>query len=66
MRFIAKIKRIGGSYMAVIPKKIAEAEHIVAEEEVDIEVKKAKKKTFGIFKGMPPFTKEDKFDTHHD
>ncbi len=70
MKMMTKTKKIGGSLMVVVPKKMVESENLSAGEEVEIEVKKVKKKDvtkfFGALKGIGPWTKEDKFDSHYD
>lgn len=64
MEVLTKLRKVGGSVMARIPKEILEQESLQPGETVRLEVKKAKKSAFGIAKGMRSFTKEDEFDTH--
>jgi len=52
--------------MVVVPKGIVDEEQLVEGQEVEIEVKKVKRKLWGICKGIGAWTKEDKFDTHYD
>ena len=70
MKMITKTKKVGGSLMVVVPKKMIDAANIKEGEEVEIEVRKVKKKDFrkyfGAFKGVGPWTKEDRFDSHYD
>lgn len=61
MEVLTKLRKVGGSVMARIPKEVLEQESLHPGETVKIEVKKAKVSGFGIFKGMRSFTKEDKF-----
>lgn len=64
MKMKTETKRIGGSLMVIIPKKIADAENICDGDIVDIDIRKGKQRTFGILKGIGPFVKEDKYDIH--
>ena len=57
---IVKARAIGGSIVVRIPAEIAKVENIREGELVKIEVEKAKKSYFGVFKGMKPF-KHEKF-----
>jgi hypothetical protein len=59
-----KSRKVGGSIVISIPKKVAEHEGIREGELLEIEVRKAKKDWFGAFKGIGPFTREDELDTH--
>ena len=61
MEVLTKLRKVGGSVMARIPKEVLEHESLHAGETVKLEVKKVKISGFGIFKGMRSFTKEDKF-----
>ncbi len=61
MEVLAKLRKVGGSVMARIPKEVLEQESLQPGEIVKLEVKKAKKSAFGTLKGMRAFTKEDKF-----
>ncbi len=61
MEVLTKLRKVGGSVMARIPKEILEQESLHEGEMVRLEVKKAKISAFGSLKGMMPFTKEDKF-----
>jgi len=54
-------RKVGGSLVVTIPKEIVKIEHLREDELVEIKVKKVKRSWFGAFKGMGPFTKEDKF-----
>ncbi len=62
MEGITKIKKVGGSLMATIPKGLARAEGLQPEQTVRIEIKKVKRSFRGILKGtgLTPWTKEDK------
>lgn len=64
MEVLTKLRKVGGSVMARIPKELVEQESLHPGETVRIEVKKVKRSGFGIFKGMRSFNKEDEFDTH--
>ena len=64
MEVLTKLRKVGGSIMARIPKEVLELESLQPGETVKLEVKKAKKSALGIAKGMRHFAKEDEFDTH--
>ena len=57
-------RRVGGSLMVPIPKEIAELEHIIPGEVVEIEVRKIKKDYFGALPGLKPLKKSEKWDIH--
>lgn len=59
MEGITKLRKVGGSIIATVPKKVIELEGLMAGQTVKIKVKKIKKSFFGIAKGIGPFTKED-------
>ncbi|MBI2559139.1 AbrB/MazE/SpoVT family DNA-binding domain-containing protein [Candidatus Woesearchaeota archaeon] len=61
MEVLTKLRKVGGSVMARIPKEVLEHESLHPGETVKIEVKKVKISGFGIFKGMRSFTKKDEF-----
>lgn len=61
MEVLTKLRRVGGSVMARIPKEVLEQESLQPGESVRLEVKKVKKSAFGSLKGMRSFTAEDKF-----
>lgn len=61
MEVLTKLRKVGGSVMARIPKEVLEQESLHPGETVKLEVKKMKKSAFGSLKGMRSFTKEDEF-----
>ena len=61
MEILTKLRKVGGSVMARIPKEVLEQESLHPGETVKLEVKKVKISGFGTLKGMRPFTKEDEF-----
>lgn len=61
MEVLTKLRKVGGSVMARIPKEVLESESLHPGETVKLEIKKVKISGFGIFKGMRSFTKEDEF-----
>lgn len=61
MEVLTKLRRVGGSVMARIPKEVLEQESLQPGETIRLEVKKVKKSAFGSLKGMRSFTAEDKF-----
>jgi len=60
MESITKIRRVGGSLVATLPKELVEAEKLQPEQTIKIQVKKVKKSFLGALKGIGPWTKEDK------
>lgn len=59
MEVLTKLRKVGGSVMARIPKEVLEQESLHSGETVKLEVKKVKKSGFGSLKGIGSFTKED-------
>jgi antitoxin component of MazEF toxin-antitoxin module len=55
---------VGGSIVISIPKKVVKHEGIREGELLEIDVRKAKKDSFGAFKGVGSFTRKDELDTH--
>ena len=66
MEVLTKLRRVGGSVMARIPKEVLERESLHPGETVKIEVKKAKIDGFGIFKGMKSFTQKERQEMWED
>ncbi len=60
MESVTKLRKVGGSIVATVPKKIIDLEGLMAGQIVKISVEKIKKSGFGALKGIGPFTKEDK------
>lgn len=61
MEVLTKLRKVGGSVMARIPKEVLEQESLQPGEIIKLEVKKLKKSAFGTLKGMRSFTKDDEF-----
>ena len=63
MRMTARTRRIGGSLMVIIPKEMVEVEQLSEGQEVEIQVKKVKKKDFsecfGMFKGIGSWSRAE-------
>lgn len=59
MEGITKLRRVGGSIVATVPKKLIELEGLMQGQTVKIKVERIKKSFFGAAKGIGPFTKED-------
>lgn len=56
-----KIKQWGNSLGLIIPREIAKREDLSAGDIVKLEISKERRiDAFGMFKGAPPFAKEDK------
>ena len=60
MKSVTKLRKVGGSLVATVPKKIIELEGFVPGQTVTIIVKRVKQSFFGIAKGIKPFTRGDK------
>ena len=59
MESVTKLRKVGGSIVATVPKKIIEVEGLMPGQIVKISVQRVKKSFFGAAKGVGPFTKED-------
>ena len=59
MEGITKLRKVGGSIVATVPKKVVELEGLIVGQTVKIKVEKIKKSGFGVLKGIGSFTKED-------
>ena len=60
MQSVTKLRKVGGSLVATVPKEIVELEGFIPGQMVKIELKKVRKSFFGAAKGIGPWTKEDK------
>lgn len=61
MEALTRTRKIGGSLSVTIPKEIVKEEMLIEGELIKIDIEKIKKSGFGLFKGIGPFTREDKF-----
>ena len=61
METLTKTRKIGGSLVVTLPKTLVDEEGLKPNQTVSITIKKVRKSGFGMFKGIGPFTKEDKF-----
>ena len=59
MESVTKLRKVGGSIVATVPKKIIDMEGFMPGQIVKIKVEKIKKSFFGAAKGIGSFTKED-------
>ena len=59
MEGVTKLRRVGGSIVATVPKKVVELEGLMPGQTVKINIKKIKKSFFGVAKGIGSFTRED-------
>ena len=59
MEGITKLRKVGGSIVATVPKKVIDIEGLMPGQTVKIKVEKIKKSFFGAAKGIGSFTKED-------
>jgi antitoxin component of MazEF toxin-antitoxin module len=61
MSFVSRAISVGGSIMITIPRSVVEMLNLHPNEQLELEVRKAKKSGFGMFKGtrLTKFTKED-------
>lgn len=56
---LTKTRKVGGSIVVTLPKKLVETQKIKENEYVEVTVKKCRKSGFGALKGMAPFTVKD-------
>jgi bifunctional DNA-binding transcriptional regulator/antitoxin component of YhaV-PrlF toxin-antitoxin module len=61
---VTKTRKVGGSLVVTIPKKLVESKKIREGEIVEIAINRIRKDGFGVFKGMKPFIEEDELNTH--
>ena len=61
---LTKTRKVGGSLVVTLPKKLVESQKIKEGEVVEVTVKKLRKAGFGSLKGIGPFTAEDEMNTH--
>ncbi|MBI4182088.1 MAG: hypothetical protein HY520_03925 [Candidatus Aenigmarchaeota archaeon] len=59
MESITRLRKVGGSLVATVPRQLIESQGLNPGELVKIRVEKVKKSYFGAAKGIGPFTKED-------
>ena len=60
MESITKLRKVGGSIMATVPKKLIDLEGLIPGQLVKIKIEKIRKSFLGAAKGIGSFTKEDK------
>ena len=60
MQSITKLRRVGGSIVATVPKELVEIEGLSPGQTVSIQIKKIKRSFLGAVKGIGSFTREDK------
>jgi antitoxin component of MazEF toxin-antitoxin module len=63
MKALTRIRAVGGSLVATIPKEIVEEEGLIENELVEIKVEKLRKSGFGLIRGIGKFTKKDELNT---
>ena len=59
MENVTRLRKVGGSVVATVPKNLIELEGLLPGQLVKIKVEKIKKSFFGAAKGVRSFTKED-------
>ena len=59
MESVTRLRKVGGSIVATVPKHVIELEGFVPGQMVKIKLEKVKKSGFGALKGIGSFTKED-------
>ena len=59
MESVTRLRKVGGSIVATVPKHVIDLEGLVPGQMVKIKLEKVKKSGFGALKGIGPFTKED-------
>ena len=57
-----KVRQVGGSLVATVPKEITESMNLHKNEIVRIDITRSKIDSFGALKGIGSFEKEDEFD----
>lgn len=62
---VVKTRKVGGSLVITLPKKLVESKKIKEGETLEITIKKVRKDGFGILRGMKPFTAADELTTHY-
>jgi bifunctional DNA-binding transcriptional regulator/antitoxin component of YhaV-PrlF toxin-antitoxin module len=60
---VTKTRKVGGSLVVTIPKKLVESKKIREGEIVEIAINRIRKDGFGVLKGMKPFIEEDELNT---
>lgn len=60
MEGITKLRKVGGSLIATVPKKIIDLEGLSEGQMIKIKIEKIRKSFFGAAKGIGSLTKEDK------
>jgi len=63
-RALAKARKVGGSLIVTLPRRVVEQEDIREGELVEVEIRKAQKSFLGATPGIGPFTKGDKMKDH--
>jgi antitoxin component of MazEF toxin-antitoxin module len=61
---VTKTRKVGGSLVVTIPKKLIESKKIREGELVEISVKKVKIDGFGTFRTLKSFTAQDELNAH--
>lgn len=64
VKALAKTRKVGGSIVVTLPKKLVQTQKIKAGEYVEITVKKCRVNGFGALEGMEPFTVDDELKAH--
>lgn len=59
MESITKLRKVGGSIVATVPKRVIELEGLMPGQSVKIKVEKIRKSGFGALRGIGSFTQED-------
>jgi antitoxin component of MazEF toxin-antitoxin module len=61
---LVKTRKVGGSLVVTLPKKVVEGKRIKAGEIVEISLRKVKRDGFGLLKGLTQFTAKDELTLH--
>jgi antitoxin component of MazEF toxin-antitoxin module len=61
---LVKTRKIGGSLVVTLPKKLVDSKRIKEGEIVEIAVNKVKRDGFGLLKGLTRFTAKDELTPH--
>jgi antitoxin component of MazEF toxin-antitoxin module len=63
-RATVRVRRVGGSIVARIPKELVDELGIDEGELVELEVRKVRRDWFGAFKELKGFSREEELDVH--
>ena len=62
MSYATRLRKVGGSLVATIPKEATEKLNLSDNDVVELEIRKPRKSFFGVYKGIPSFKESDRLD----